>query len=180
MLLILSITTERERGTLEQLLVTELRPDAILAGKCLAIGIVGLLECLLLAAFMRFLFHLEIQSGVVLFLAVLPLFVLGPLGLGLFIAALARNQVQALQFAQVVFLPSVMLSGFLFPREFLNSPFAVVSNLLPTSYLVSLSRSLILRGASFREAGPDILASAVFTIVLAAAGWWTMRRSFAR
>lgn len=119
-----------------------------------------------------------IAGSVGLFAAILPLFVLAPLGVGLLIVALARNQIQALQFAQVVFLPSIMLSGFVFPQEFLNSKIGWLSDTLPTTYLVSLSRNIVLRGATATEAAPDIIISGAFAVALLI-GWRLSRSQLA-
>src|ERR1019366_5995072 len=152
LLMALSLTTERERGTLEQLVTSPLGIDAIIAGKCIAIGCIGLLESASLVLLMRGLFGIAIHGSVLLLIAVLPLLVLSPIGFGLLIAAKARNQMQALQLAQVAFLPSVMLSGFIWPREFLAYPINLVGSYLPATYLVALMRAIVLRGSGFAQA----------------------------
>jgi len=177
LLLAFSFTSERERGTLEQMLISGMPRDAIIAGKCLAVGAVGLVECVFLVGLMRSMFHVQIESSMLLLASIVPLIVLAPLGFGLLIGALAPTQARALQLAPMLFLPSVMLSGFIFPREFLNFPIAWIGNLFPTTYLVALSRTVILRGASVAEAAPSMAISAAFGIAVTAAGWIALRRS---
>jgi len=172
-----SITTERERGTLEQMLTTSIGADSIIAGKCLAIGCVGLFESCILVLVMRWMFGIAIEGSLALLAASLPLLVLAPLGLGLLIASKARVHAHVLQLTHIVFLPSVMLSGFFLPREFLKFPLGLFSNLLPATYLVALARNIILRGASLAEIGPTLAAAAACGIVLTALGWRTLRAS---
>lgn len=177
LLLAVSITAERERGTLEQMLVSRMGANPIIAGKCLAVGAIGLLESCALVLLMRGLFGVTVQGSLLLLASILPLLVLSPIGFGLLIASFARNQTQALQLSHLVFLPSVMLSGFVFPREFLNFPLGWVSNLLPSTYLVALMRNVVLRGASGQDVASGIAVATAFGTALTVAGWIQMRRS---
>ncbi len=179
LLMSISIAGERERGTLELLLVTRMRPVDIIAGKALAVSLVGLGECAVLVFVMTGLFHVPIAAGFLLFLAILPLLVIAPLGLGLLIAARARSQTHALQMCQLILLPSVLLSGFLMPREFLNPPLAWLSHVLPTTYLVSLVRGVVLRGASVTELAPALVPVLAFAAVAGIVGYLRLHRSIA-
>lgn len=177
LLMALSLTTERERGTLEQLVTSPLGINAIIAGKCIAIGCVGLLESASLILLMRWLFGITIQGSVFLLVSVVPLLVLSPIGFGLLIASKAKNQMQALQLTQVVFLPSVMLSGFIWPREFLAYPINLAGSYLPATYLVALTRAIVLRGSGFDQAAQYMGIATMFGIGLTALGWYAMWRS---
>ncbi len=177
LLIALSLAAERERGTLEQLVASPLGIDAIIAGKCIAVGCVALVESALLIMLMRWLFSITIQGSVFLLVAVVPLLVLAPLGFGLIIAAKAKSLMQALHLTQVVFLPSVMLSGFIWPREFLAYPINLAGSLVPATYLVALCRAIVLRGSGLAETAQYIAIATLFGVGLIAAGWWAMRRS---
>lgn len=177
LLMALSIASEREAGTLEQMLTTPLGRNAIIAGKAAAVGLVGLVESCVLVVTMRYFFAIPIQGSAWILISILPLLVLTPVGLGLLIASCARNHSQALQYANLVLLPSIFLSGFVFPREFLKFPFNEISQLLPCSYLVSLTRDIVLRGSPANDIAFDIATSAVFACVLTAAGFVVLRRS---
>ena len=177
LLLAISFAAERERGTLEQMLVTPLGAGAIIAGKSIAVACVGLAECGGLVLLMRWLFVIPIQGSLLLLILSLPLLVLAPIGIGLLVAARARNQSQALQLANVLLLPSVMLSGFVFPHEFLRFPGNWLSDILPSTYLVGLMRNIILRGTAFPEAVPGIAAASAFGLALTALGFVAARRS---
>jgi ABC-type multidrug transport system permease subunit len=179
LLIAVSITTEREKGTLEQMRIARAGMNAILAGKCAAIASIGLLESGFLVALMRWLFGIGIRGSVVLLCALAPLLVVAPLGIGLLVAAKARKHAHALQLTHLVFLPSVMLSGFIVPREFLNAPIGWISNLLPATYLVEIARNVILRGASAAETAPAIAMTAALGVALTFLGCWAMDRSVA-
>lgn len=179
LLMALSIASERDAGTLEQMLVTPLGRENIIAGKAIAIAVIGLAESAALVLLMRYLFVIPIAGSLWLLLGMVPLLVLLPIGLGLLIASKARNHSQAVQFANLVLMPSILLSGFVFPREFLRFPFDEISRFLPCTYLVSLSRDIILRGASAAEIAPEIAATAAFAGILTIAGFFALRRSLA-
>ena len=171
LLLALSVAKERELGTLDQMLVTPLGPSGIIAGKCLACSAVGLVEALGLLLAMRFVFGVHVQAPLALLLSVLPLLIIGPAGIGLLIAAHARHQSQALQLTYLIFLPSVLLSGFLFARDFMPAPMWWISTPLPTTYNVDLLRAIVIRGAGFGEVARNLAIAAVLGGLLFAAGW---------
>lgn len=179
-LMALSFASEREAGTLEQMLVTPLGRGAIITGKAAAIAMVGLVETAFLVLLMRYVFVIPIEGSLWLFLLFVPLLVLIPLGLGLFVAARSHNHSQAIQFANVILLPSILLSGFVFPREFLKFPFDRVSSFLPVSYLVSLSRDIVLRGSSAGDLLPKLAISGAFAAGMMVVGYLAVRRSLER
>jgi ABC-type multidrug transport system permease subunit len=176
----LSFASEREAGTLEQMLVTPLGRGAIITGKAIAIALVGFAETAFLVFLMRYLFVIPIMGSLGLFLAFVPLLVLVPLGLGLVVAAHSHNHSQAIQFANVILIPSILLSGFVFPREFLKFPFDQISSLLPSSYLVELSRDIVLRGALGADVAAKIAIIVAFAVVLLVGGFLDVRRSLGR
>jgi ABC-type multidrug transport system permease subunit len=180
LLMALSFASEREAGTLEQMLVTPLGRGAIITGKAIAIALVGFAETAFLVFLMRYLFVIPIMGSLGLFLAFVPLLVLVPLGLGLVVAAHSHNHSQAIQFANVILIPSILLSGFVFPREFLKFPFDQISSLLPSSYLVELSRDIVLRGALGADVAAKIAIIVAFAVVLLVGGFLDVRRSLGR
>jgi ABC-type multidrug transport system permease subunit len=107
----------------------------------------------------------------------IPLLVLLPLGLGAWIAAMARNHSQVVQYTNVLVLPSILLSGFVFPREFLRFPFDQASRCLPMTFLVAFSRNVILRGAPGADLLPEIVVMAAMALVFGVAGFWALYRS---
>lgn len=178
LLMALSIASERERGTLEQLLVTRIGKDAIILGKAAAVAAIGLFECVALTLLMRYLFVIPVAGSVWLLVSIVPLLILLPLGLGLLMAAAARNHSHAIQMANLVLTPSILLSGFVFPREFLRFPFDEISRVLPTTYFVQLSRDIILRGAPAQALADKLAWTGMLAVVLLPAGFLALRRSF--
>jgi ABC-type multidrug transport system permease subunit len=162
LLLALSITKEREAGTLQQMLATKVGLAGVITGKLVAALCVGVAEALALLVVLRWIFDIRIHGSVMALAAAVPLLLLAPAGIGLLIAARARHQAHGLQLTYLIFLPSVLLSGFLFPREFMPQPAQWFSTLLPTTYTVDLMRGIILRGAVPLQAVAGALALGIF------------------
>jgi ribosome-dependent ATPase len=152
-----AIVRERELGTLEQLFATPVGRSALLLGKLIPYAIVGFIETLIVLTVMIYLFDVPIQGSVPLLIALAMLFMVCSLGLGLLVSTVAKSQVEAVQFAFVVMLPSVLLSGFVFPRDGMPLPIRAISYLIPVTYFIEILRGIVLRGAEFRHlVGPTI------------------------
>ncbi|MHB1034923.1 MAG: ABC transporter permease [Pirellulales bacterium] len=143
-----SIVRERERGTLEQLMVTPISRPALMLGKLVPFAVIGCFETCVVLALMVFVFGVPIAGSKVLLLALSALFLLPSLGLGILISTVATNQAQATQLGILVMLPSVLLSGFVFPRPQMPLPIYIVSCFIPVTYYIDILRGIILRGAS--------------------------------
>ena len=152
----MAVVRERERGTLEQLLVSPLSRWGLMLGKLVPYLCIGMLMAILLFAIMRFVFAVPIAGSVVAMMLSTLVYVFALLSLGLLVATKAENQMQALQMSMTFIMPSVFFSGFIFPRETMPWIFYAIGALLPTTYFIDLMRAIILRGASF----PRILARA--------------------
>ncbi|PYU42305.1 MAG: ABC transporter permease [Acidobacteria bacterium] len=162
-----SIVREKERGTLEQLFVTPVRPMGLLLGKLLPYLAIGFSELSLILSFMRFVFQVPIHGSVVLlaFLSLPYLFV--SLSIGILVSSKANTQSQAIQLAFLTFLPSIFFSGYIFPRETMPTVFYVISYFIPASYYINITRGIILRGAGIAHLWIDGLALfAIGTILL--------------
>jgi ABC-2 type transport system permease protein len=168
LLIATSIVREREKGTLNQVLLTPIGLRGMAAGKLLAYTLLGFAEGAVLLALMRFVFRVPIHGSVPLLLVLLLLFLAPSLAIGLLIAARARRQAHALQLTYLVFLPSVMLSGYLFPRASMPGPIRLVSALLPATYSVDILRAIIIRGAPLGAIARDALVLSVLATVLMA------------
>src|SRR3989441_528040 len=142
-----SIVREKERGTLEQLFVTPVRPMGLLFGKLLPYLAIGFFELCMILAFMRFVFQVPIHGSVLLlaFLSLPYLFV--SLSIGILVSSKANSQAEAIQLAFLTFLPSIFFSGYIFPRETMPTIFYVISYFIPASYYINITRGIILRGA---------------------------------
>jgi ABC-2 type transport system permease protein len=153
-----AIVREKERGTLEQLFVTPVRPFGLLLGKLLPYFAIGFFELCLIVTAMRFIFRVPIHGSVVL-LAFLSLpYIFVSLSLGILISSKANTQGQAMQLAFLTILPSVFFSGYIFPRETMPLGFRMISYLVPASYYINITRGIILRGATFHHLWTEALA----------------------
>jgi len=152
-----SIVREKERGTLEQLFVTPVRPMGLLLGKLLPYLGIGFFELSMLLLAMRFLFGVPIHGSVILlaFLSLPYLFV--SLSLGILISSKATSQANAMQLAFVTILPSIFFSGYIFPRETMPKFFYILSYFVPAAYYINITRGIILRGAGWVHLWSDAL-----------------------
>lgn len=147
----MAVVRERERGTLEQLLVSPLSRWGLMLGKLVPYLCIGMTMALLLYGIMRFVFAVPIAGNVFALVGATFVYVFALLSLGLLVATKAENQMQALQMSMTFILPSVFFSGFIFPRETMPWIFYALGAVIPTTYFIALSRALILRGAYFYE-----------------------------
>jgi ABC-2 type transport system permease protein len=153
-----AIVREKERGTLEQLFVTPVRPFGLLLGKLLPYFFIGFFELCNILFFMRFVFRVPMHGNVFL-LAFLSLpYIFVSLSLGMLISSKANTQGQAMQLAFLTILPSIFFSGYIFPRETMPLGFYLISYLVPASYFINITRGIILRGASLQHLWTDGLA----------------------
>jgi ABC-2 type transport system permease protein len=146
-----SIVREKERGTLEQLFVTPVRPFGLLLGKLLPYLVIGFSELCAMLFFMRTVFRVPIH-GSVLLLALLSLpYLFVSLSLGILISSKASTQTEAIQLSFLTFLPSIFFSGYIFPRETMPLIFYGISYLVPATYFINITRGVILRGAGIQH-----------------------------
>src|SRR5262252_382965 len=166
-----SIVREKERGTLEQLFVTPVRPMGLLLGKLLPFLAIGFFELCLILTLMRLVFQVPIHGNVFL-LALLSLpYIFVSLSLGILISGKANTQSEAMQLAFLTILPSIFFSGYIFPRETMPRVFYVISYFVPASYFINITRGVILRGAGIRHLWLDglaLFAIGAFLLVIAA------------
>lgn len=150
-----SIVREKERGTLEQLFVTPVRPMGLLLGKILPYLAIGFFELCAILVFMRTAFQVPIHGhpGLLLVLALPYLFV--NLAIGMLISSKAQSQGEAMQMAFFIILPTIFFSGYVFPRETMPLPFYLMSFVVPATYFVNIARGVILRGAGLAHLWVD-------------------------
>src|SRR6195256_6413051 len=153
-----AIVREKERGTLEQLFVTPVKPFGLLLGKLLPYFFIGFTELCLILTCMRFIFQVPIHGNVLLlaFLSLPYLFV--SLSIGILVSSKANTQSEAIQLAFLTFLPSIFFSGYIFPRETMPKFFFILSYFVPASYYINITRGIILRGAGLSHLWVDALA----------------------
>src|SRR5437762_3715265 len=162
----MAVVREREKGTLETLLVSPLSRWGLMLGKLVPYLCIGMTMATILFLIMRFLFGVPIAGNVLAMMFATLVYVFALLSLGLLVATKAENQMQALQMSMVFMLPSVFFSGFVFPRETMPWIFKALGALLPATYFISLARAIILRGAHFFEYWPHLLILIIMSILL--------------
>jgi ABC-2 type transport system permease protein len=162
----MSLVRERERGTLEQLLVSPLSRWGLMFGKLTPYLIISVTMSAGLFVAMRWVFHVPIAGSIAALMVAVVFYVFALLSLGLLISTRAQNQMQALQMSMLFILPSVFFSGFIFPRETMPWIFYAVSTCLPATYFIELMRAIILRGATLGEFWMNIVVLAGMGIAL--------------
>jgi len=169
----MSLVRERERGTLEQLMVSPLSRWGLMLGKLTPYLGIGMLMAVSLFAIMQWLFHVPIAGNFPGLVFATFLYVFALLSLGLLISTRAQNQIQALQMTMIFILPSVFFSGFIFPRETMPWIFYTIGSALPATYYIELERAIVLRGASLADFWVNIVILA--SMGLALFSWCALR-----
>ena len=161
-----SVVRERELGTLEQLFVTPVGKAGLLLGKLVPYAVSSTIELFFVLAVMVYGFGVSIQGNLGLLVLLSMLFIVCSLGLGLLVSTLARSQVEAMQFAFIIMLPSILLSGFVFPRSQMPVPIYLFSFALPATYFIEILRGVVLRGADFIDMAPHVFGLSICTLVV--------------
>jgi ribosome-dependent ATPase len=166
MLTALAIVGERERGTLDQLLVTPIGTAGLMLGKLLPYVLVAAVQFGSVLLLMRFLFGVPIAGNLVLLALLSLVFLLQSLGLGLFISTIAQTQIQAQLMAIFLLLPSVLASGAIFERSLMPLPMQIFAYVLPLTYYIDILRGIIIRGAGAAELLPSIVPMAIYGLAI--------------
>nr|WP_281375210.1 ABC transporter permease [Aquabacterium terrae] len=161
----LAMTRERERGTMENLLATPVRPLEVMAGKILPYVVIGYIQLgvIMLAAWL--LFEVPMNGSLALLLALIGVFMLANLGVGFTFSTLAKNQLQALQMTFFFFLPSILLSGFMFPFRGMPGWAQAIGELLPLTHFLRIVRGILLKGNGIAELWPELWPMLAFVLV---------------
>ena len=153
----MSVVREREQGTLEQLIVTPVTRGEIMIGKIAPYVLVGYVQLTAVLTLGHFIFQMPVRGSLLVVYAVTFLFITANLGLGLFISTLAKTQAQSMQGSYFFFLPNVLLSGFMFPREGMPHVAREIGLLFPLTYYIQILRGVVLKGANFLDVLPQTL-----------------------
>ena len=161
-----ALVRERERGTLEQLIITPVRPAELIIGKLIPYTVIAFVDVLIILGFGVFWFKVPVNGSIVQLLFFSFLFLMGALGLGLFVSTIAKTQLQAMQIGFAIILPSVLLSGFMFPRESMPQIIQAIGYALPLTYFLEILRGIILKGVGFTFLWKDIMMLTAFVIII--------------
>jgi ABC-2 type transport system permease protein len=162
----MAIVRERERGTLEQLIVTPMKTWELMLGKIIPYVFVGYVQVTVSLLVGILLFDLPVRGSLSLLYALTSLFIIASLSMGILISTLAKTQMQAMQMSFFVFLPSIMLTGYMFPREAMPLFFQWLGYLLPLTYYLQILRGIILKGIGLSMLWTEVLALIVFITVM--------------
>jgi ABC-2 type transport system permease protein len=166
----LAITRERERGTMENLLATPVRPFEVMVGKILPYIAVGYIQVTLILVAARLLFNVPMVGSVVLLYCMALIFIAANLAVGITFSTLAKNQLQAVQMAFFFFLPSILLSGFMFPFRGMPVWAQWVGSCLPNTHFLRIIRGILLKGNGLAAIAPEIWPLVLFVIVAMTVG----------
>lgn len=160
----MAIVRERERGTLEQLIVTPMKSHELMLGKIIPYIFVGYVQATLALIVGILVFDLPIQGSIALLYGLTSLFIIASLTLGVLISTISQTQMQAMQLSFFIFMPSVLLSGFMFPREAMPTFFYLLGDLLPLTFYLEIMRGIVLKGIGVNFLWSQTLALIAFII----------------
>ena len=160
----LAITRERERGTMENLLSMPTRPSEVLIGKIMPYIMVGYIQVGVILVAAHFLFHVPMDGSIPLLLAVALVFIAANLAMGITFSTIAKNQLQAMQMTFFVFLPSILLSGFMFPFRGMPRWAQAVGEFFPLTHFLRIVRGILLKGNGFNDVILQLWPIALFAV----------------
>jgi len=173
----LAITRERERGTMENLLSMPTRPLEVLIGKIIPYILVGYVQLALILTAAKVVFQVPMQGSLALLLVVAMLFIIANLAVGITFSTLARNQLQAVQMTFFFFLPSLLLSGFMFPFRGMPRWAQVIGEIFPLTHFLRIVRGILLKGNGIEEIWRQVWPIALFALLAVVVGVKRYRRT---
>lgn len=168
MMTALGVTRERERGTLESLLATPVQPIEVMVGKLAPYVVVGLLQTIVILVMAKVLFAVPMAGGWISLALGVMLFIIASLALGFLISTVAQTQLQAFQLSFFYMLPSILLSGFMFPFRGMPIWAQWIGQVIPVTHFLRVVRGALLKGESIGGLAPELLALAIFMCVVTA------------
>ena len=164
----IAMTRERERGTMENLLATPVRPLEVMLGKIVPYIVVGYVQVVVILTAAKFLFQVPMVGSLLLLSTVLILFIAANLAIGFTFSTLARSQMQAMQMTMFFFLPSILLSGFMFPYRGMPGWAQALGEVFPLTHFLRIVRGIMLKGAGLAEIAPNVWPLAAILLVVSA------------
>lgn len=175
----MAIVREKEKGTLEQLIVTPLKSHELMLGKIIPYIFVGYVQITLALLVGILVFDLPIRGSLLLLYMLTSLFIVASLALGVLISNFAQTQMQAMQMSFFVFLPSILLSGFMFPRIAMPKAIQVLGNLIPLTFYLDILRGIILKGIGLNFLFSQVFALLVMIIAILSLSIWKFSKKIA-
>ena len=177
MMTALSVTRETERGTMESLLATPVEPLEVMVGKLAPYVMVGLIQTAIILVLAKLLFGVPMQGGWVGLSLGLLLFIIGSLALGFLISTVARSQLQAMQMSFFYILPSILLSGFMFPFRGMPGWAQAIGQVIPVTHFLRVVRGTLLKGQGLTDLWPELTSLAIFVLAVSALAMARYRRT---
>jgi ABC-2 type transport system permease protein len=165
----IAMTRERERGTMENLLATPVRPLEVMLGKIVPYIVVGYVQVVVILTAAKYLFGVPMVGSLLLLSTVLVLFIATNLAIGFTFSTLAKSQMQAMQMTMFFFLPSMLLSGFMFPFRGMPDWAQVLGEALPLTHFLRIVRGIMLKGSGIPEVMPHLWPLALILLLVSAA-----------
>lgn len=166
----LAIARERERGTMEALLAMPFRPSEVMIGKIIPYIVVGYIQATIILLAAYYIFDVPIKGSLTLLYLVTLFFIAANLTVGLLFSTIASNQLQAMQMSFFYFLPSILLSGFMFPFRGMPDWAQILGNILPLTHFIPIVRGILIKENTLIDILPDISALVIFTLVILVLG----------
>jgi ABC-2 type transport system permease protein len=164
----IGVTREQERGTMESLLATPVQPVEVMIGKLAPFVIVGTIQTALILLVAKLLFEVPMAGGWLGLTLGVALFIIGSLGLGFLISTLTRTQLQAMQLSVFYLLPSILLSGFMFPFRGMPDWAQALGTMIPVTHFIRVVRGALLKGQDLGDMAPSLIALAIFVCIVSA------------
>lgn len=177
MLTAFALVREKERSTIEQLIVTPVKPAELILGKLVPYIIIGYVGFLFALSICIFWFGVDVTGSIGLLLLLGFLFVFCSLSIGMLISTFANNQMQAMMVMVLIILPSILLSGFMFPREAMPLPVQLLGYIIPLTYFLDIIRGIVLKGIGMSFLVNDVIALCIFTVVILTMATLRFRKS---
>jgi ABC-2 type transport system permease protein len=175
----MAIVRERERGTLEQLVVTPISKTALMLGKIVPFIVVGYVQMTVILVLGKVLFDIPIRGNVALLYLLTMAYIVANLALGLLVSTVTKTQVQAMQLSFFLIMPNILLSGFMFPRQAMPAPAQWMGAALPLTYFLEILRGVLLKGVGMSELWRDTLVLCAFAVGLIALSVTRFRKTIA-
>ena len=173
MLTSLAMTRERERGTMENLLATPVRPAEVMVGKILPYVVMGYIQLSVIMAAAFAIFEVPMEGSLLLLLSLIGVFIMANLAVGFTFSTIAKNQLQAMQMTFFFFLPSILLSGFMFPFRAMPEWAQALGEILPLTHFLRIVRGILLKGNSMAQLSQELWPMLAFLLV---AGFVALKR----
>jgi len=171
-----AVVREREVGTIEQLLVTPIRPAELLIGKIAPNMVIALVNMLTILGMGVLWFRVPFQGDFWLFFALALLYVFSGLGMGLLLSTVSQNQRQVQQLNGMIMVLGLLLSGFIFPRSAMPPVIRLVGNIFPLTYFIPIARGIVTKGIGLAYLRNEVAALAAYVLVIMLLATWTFRQ----